>query len=101
MIFQLFKELNAAGILGMNRRNSEYIMRHNSRARFPLVDNKILTKQLARQHGVPTPELYHVIEHHGDIAGFEDVLGNHKEFALKPAHGSGGSGIILIEDRTP
>jgi len=101
MIFQLFNELNDAGILGMNRRNAEYIMRYNPRARFPIVDNKILTKQLAREYDVPTPELYHVIEHHGDIAGLEEALGDHREFALKPARGSGGSGIILIVDRKP
>ncbi len=101
MMFQLFKELRDAGLLGMNRRNAEYIMRYNSRARFPMVDNKVLTKQLAREYGVPTPELYHMIEHHGDIAGLEEALGDHMEFALKPACGSGGSGIVLIVDRGP
>jgi alpha-L-glutamate ligase-like protein len=99
MIFQLFKELNDAGILGMNRRNAEYIMRYNLRARFPIVDNKILTKQLAREYGVPTPELYHLIEHHGDMVALKEALGDHREFALKPARGSGGSGIVLIVDR--
>lgn len=101
MMFGLFKKLNDAGILGMNRRNAEYIMRYNARARFPFVDNKVLTKQLAREYNLPTPELYHVIEHHGDITGLEDALGDHSEFALKPACGSGGSGIILIVDRGP
>jgi len=101
MISQLFKELNDAGILGMNRRNADYIMQYNARSRFPIVDNKILTKQLAREYNVPTPELYHVIEHHGDIAGFDEALGDHREFALKPARGAGGSGIILIVDRKP
>ena len=98
MTLRLFKEMREAGLLGMNRRNAEYIMRYNERARFPLVDNKVLTKQLAREYGVPTPELYHVIEHHGDIVGLEEALGDHREFALKPACGSGGSGIILIVD---
>lgn len=101
MIFQLFKELKDAGTLGMNRRNAEYIMKYNARALFPLVDNKVLTKQLAQKYGVPTPELYHVIEHHGDMAGLDEALGDHSEFALKPARGSGGSGIILIVDRKP
>lgn len=101
MIFQLFEELKNAGALGMNRRNAEYIMKYNSRKRFPVVDNKVLTKQLARQCGIPTPELYHVIKHHGDMAGLEDALVSHSEFALKPARGSGGSGIVLIVDRKP
>jgi len=101
MTFRLFKEMRDAGLLGMNRRNAEYIMRCNARAKFPLVDNKVLTKQLARQYGVPTPELYHVIAYHGDIDSLEDALGDHREFVLKPACGSGGSGIVLIADRGP
>jgi len=99
MKLQIFQGLNDAGILGMNRRNAEYIMRYNARARFPLVDNKVLTKKLAQRYNVPTPEIYHVIEHHGDMARLDEALGEHKEFALKPARGSGGSGIILIVDR--
>lgn len=99
MKFQIFQGLNDAGILGMNRRNAEYIMRYNERARFPIVDNKVLTKKLAQKYNVPTPEIYHVIKHHGDMARLGEALKDHKEFALKPACGSGGSGIILIVDR--
>jgi alpha-L-glutamate ligase-like protein len=100
MITELFRELSAMGILGMNRRNAEYIMRQNPRALYPKVDNKVLTKQLALEHRVPTPDLYFVIDHHGDIAGFDKALGDRKAFALKPARGSGGNGILLIADRT-
>ena len=92
--------LRDAGVLGMNRRNAEYIMRHNPRFAFPLVDDKLLTKRLAVEYGVPTPELLHVIAHHGDIAGFEKALEGRTEFVVKPARGSGGSGITLIVDRT-
>jgi alpha-L-glutamate ligase-like protein len=101
MIFHLFRALSDAGILGMNRRNAEYIMQYNARALFPIVDNKVLTKQLAREYGIPVPELYHLLEHHGDIAALGEAIGHHREFALKPARGSGGSGILLIVDRTP
>jgi len=75
-------------------------MRHNPRSAFPLVDDKLLTKRLAVEYGVPTPELLHVIAHHGDIAGFEKALEGRTEFVVKPARGSGGSGITLIVDRT-
>jgi alpha-L-glutamate ligase-like protein len=40
-----------------------------------------------------------VIESRGDIAGLEEALGDHRAFALKPARGSGGSGIVLVTDR--
>ena len=99
MIFRQFLSLRKAGVLGMNRRNTQYIMGYNRRSSFPLVDDKLLTKQLALKHGIPTPPLYHVVTHHGDIAGFERGLADRQEFVLKPARGGGGSGIILITDR--
>jgi len=91
--------LKDIGILGMNRRNAEYIMRYNPRSAFPLVDDKLLTKRLAEKYEIPTPPLYHVIESHGDIAGLEKALEGQNEFVVKPARGSGGSGIVLITDR--
>jgi alpha-L-glutamate ligase-like protein len=84
----------------MNSRNAEYIMRWNPRSTFPLVDNKVLTRQLAEKNQIPTPALYYVITHHGHIAGFERALGGRCEFVVKPARGSGGSGIVLITDCT-
>jgi len=97
-MFEILNRLKEIGVLGMNRRNAEYIMKYNPRSLFPLVDNKVLTKQLAQKHGIPTPQIYHVISQHGDIADLKKKLGKHKEFALKPARGSGGNGIVLIVD---
>lgn len=99
-MFSALREFREIGLLGMNRRNGDYIMRCNPRALYPRVDNKVLTKRLAEEFGVPTPELYHVIEYHGDIAGMEAALGSRKRFVVKPARGTGGSGIVLITDRT-
>jgi len=84
----------------MNRRNSEYILRSNPRSLFPLVDDKVMTKQLAIKHGIPTPELFHVVEQHGDIRYFDERMGGRDEFVVKPARGSGGSGILLIMSRS-
>jgi len=94
------RNLKENGILGMNNRNAEYVLRHNPRSRFPLVDNKVLTKNLAREHDIPMPVLYHVILHHGAISQLKTLLGKHKEFVVKPARGSGGSGIILITEHS-
>lgn len=90
--------LRQFGILGMNRRNAEYIMRLNPRSSFPLVDDKLMTKRLAEAHQIPIPPLYHVIDYHGDIAGLEKVLSEHQDFVVKPARGAGGNGIVLITD---
>src|SRR5512143_3737121 len=99
MIVEAFRRLRAAGVLGMNLRNAEYIMRCNPRSAYPLVDNKVMTKRLAKDHGIPTPLLYQVISSHGDIAGLGRSLADRRSFVVKPARGTGGSGIILITDR--
>jgi alpha-L-glutamate ligase-like protein len=98
MIFKTLSWLRQFGILGMNRRNADYIMRFNPRSSFPLVDDKFATKRLAEANQIPTPPLYHVIEYHGDIPGLEKVLEDHQDFVIKPARGAGGSGIVLITD---
>ena len=100
MILEMIRSLREAGVLGMNSRNAEYIMRCNPRSTYPLVDNKVLTKQLAEKHQIPTPPLYYVVERHGGISGLERALGGCREFVVKPARGSGGSGIVLIKDCT-
>jgi alpha-L-glutamate ligase-like protein len=100
MMIGSIPNLKQMGLLGMNRRNSEYIMRQNPRSTYPLVDNKIKTKQLAAKYNVPAPALFFVIEHHGDLADFRKSVGDRTRFVVKPARGSGGSGIVLITDRT-
>lgn len=98
MIFKAARELREAGVLGMNRRNGDYIMGNNPRSRFPLVDDKVLTGKLAKEHGVPMPEILEVIEANSGIEGFEERLGGTREFVVKPARGAGGSGIVLVTD---
>jgi len=100
VIFTAVQQLKETGVLGINRRNAEYIMPYNPRSAYPLVDDKVLTKRLAERHQIPMPALYHVINYHGDIAGFKDILRSLREFAVKPARGTGGGGILLIVDRT-
>lgn len=91
--------LGEAGVLGMNRRNADYIMRCNPRELFPVVDDKVNTKKLAIEHGIPTPELYYVLEQYGEIRHFEERIAGRNEFVVKPARGSGGSGIVLVAGR--
>jgi alpha-L-glutamate ligase-like protein len=100
VILAMFRRLREAGVLGMNSRNADYIMRWNPRSNYPIVDNKLLTKELAKKHQIPTPALYYVVEHHGNIAGLEEALGGRSEFVVKPARGTGGSGIVLVKDCT-
>jgi alpha-L-glutamate ligase-like protein len=100
MIGAAFRQLREAGILGINSRNADYVMRYNARSSFPVVDDKTLTKKLAEARNIPTPRIYSIVETHGDIAGLREKLREHGEFALKPARGAGGSGIVLVLDST-
>lgn len=91
--------LARAGIMGMNARNCNYVGCYNKRSQYPIVDNKERTKELAIAHGVRTPELLGIVRSHADINAIASVLGNHVEFCIKPAHGSGGKGILVIKGR--
>jgi len=101
VILSAIRQLKDAGVLGMNRRNAEYILGYNPRSAYPLVDDKVTTKRLAQEHQIPTPPLHHVIEHHGDVIGLKKRLVDLGEFVVKPARGAGGSGILLIVGQTP
>ncbi|HSG66859.1 MAG TPA: sugar-transfer associated ATP-grasp domain-containing protein, partial [Gammaproteobacteria bacterium] len=100
MLLARYRAMSTSGVLGMNKRNGDYIMRFNPRRLYPLVDDKLLTKKLAMQAGIAVPELYGVIETQHDIRNLERIVGRHAEFALKPAHGSGGDGIVVIAGRS-
>jgi alpha-L-glutamate ligase-like protein len=95
-----FLHFKRMGVLSMNRRNGEYIIRCNARSNYALVDNKIKTKQLATKYNVPVPALYCIINHHGGLADLKEIVGKRSRFVVKPARGAGGSGIVLITDRT-
>ncbi|HXZ36684.1 MAG TPA: alpha-L-glutamate ligase-like protein [Thermodesulfobacteriota bacterium] len=100
MILEAFRRLKQAGVLGVNGRNAEYIMRCNPRSFFPLVDDKVLTKKLAESFEIPAPMLYYVVDRYGDVPGFQGALRGICQFVVKPARGTGGSGIVLIRDCT-
>ncbi|MCW7753319.1 alpha-L-glutamate ligase-like protein [Desulfobotulus sp. H1] len=88
--------LKGMGILGMNRRNHAFVARYNPRCHYPLVDNKLKTKQLASAYGVPTPTLRFIVSAQHEVRHVNKQLQNGEGFAIKPAKGSGGKGILVI-----
>lgn len=89
--------LREKGIIGMNRRNIRYIGRYNNRRLYPLVDDKLKTKLLAQSYGVTSPALIGTVETQFGIKRLNDLLSGHEGFVIKPAKGSGGKGILVIE----
>ena len=98
-LFARPSELRARGVLGMNQRNADYIMRYNPRRLYPLVDNKLKTKKIALESGIAVPELYGVVETEHQVQEMESILTDHRALVVKPAHGSGGNGILVINGR--
>lgn len=92
-------QLRRQGVLGINQRNADYILRYNQRQLYPLVDNKLKTKQLAIANGIAVPELYGVVSTVHDASKITELLANYQELVIKPAHGSGGNGIMVIDGR--
>lgn len=93
------RQLRERGILGMNQRNTDFIMRYNPRRLYPLVDNKLITKKLALKYDIAVPELYAAVEIERHVRRIEDSLADHSSLVIKPAHGSGGNGILVIDGR--
>ncbi|WP_290652518.1 alpha-L-glutamate ligase-like protein [Aquisalimonas sp.] len=90
------RRVREAGILGMNQRNADFIMEYNNRKYYPLVDDKLQTKKLAQDAGIRVPELYGMIEIERQIRQLSVMLDGRDDFVIKPAHGSGGNGILVI-----
>ena len=93
------EKLKNLGVLGMNSRNIEYIARHNSRHLYPIVDNKLKTKQAAIKAGIDVPDLLGVIENNWQLKTLPALIGPLQQFVIKPARGSGGKGILVISRR--
>ena len=83
-------KLKKLGVVGLNQRNAEFIMNYNERRIYPLVDNKITTKKLAVERGIPVPELYGHIRLEHQSRQLKTLLDQHQQFVIKPARGSGG-----------
>jgi alpha-L-glutamate ligase-like protein len=93
----IFRRLKAKGVLTLNGRNGALISAYNPRALYPIVDDKLLTKRLAARHGVPAPALYGELATPHDVRRLPEVVAEHQSFVIKPATGSGGDGILVID----
>jgi alpha-L-glutamate ligase-like protein len=99
-MLETVRKLRAAGVLGLNERNSDLIMRLNPRRLYPRVDDKALTKKLAIAAGMAVPDLYGIISNQGEVRRFPEIVADHASFVIKPARGSGGNGIVVITGRS-
>ena len=100
MILKRARALKRAGVLGVNARNASYVLPSNARRLQAAVNCKLRTKQLAEEVGIAVPELYATVESNGQVRRVRRMLERHDTFALKPAQGAGGDGILVVTGRT-
>lgn len=98
-MFSLYRRLRDKGVLGLNERNVAFISGFNDRCNFPLVDNKLLTKEAAQRANIAVPLLLGVVRSPSELHRVENMLEPLQQFVVKPARGSGGKGIIVITGR--
>lgn len=93
------RRLHALGVLGINARNQRYTLRVNERRFYPLVDDKLATKRMCQEAGIPVPRLLAVAEVHAQAKRLLPQLAGEHAFVLKPARGAMGNGILVIDVR--
>ena len=87
-IWKTWKDLTAKGVMGINRRNADYVLKYNKRHLYPVVDDKIITKERALEAGIHVPEMYGIIETEKGIDKLNEIIGEHNDFVIKPAQGA-------------
>lgn len=97
--WRVARNLRRIGLMGIGRRNADYVLMHNPRKYYPRVDDKLITKRLAIAAGLPVPDLYAVVREEHQIAELHQRISTREQFVVKPAHGSGGDGILVITGR--
>ena len=50
--------------------------------------------------GIAVPELYGVIGNQHDVRQLGGIVGERRDFVIKPAHGTGGDGILVVDGRS-
>ncbi len=98
-LWRTWRALSDRGIMGINCRNADYVLKLNDRKHYPLVDDKILTKERALAAGIQVPEKYDVISSDSELRRLRALTDQHADFVIKPAQGAAGEGIMVIADR--
>src|ERR1700722_9591943 len=83
-------------VLGMNARNFLYIRPFNKSLAKTIADDKLETKKILLENNIPTPSLLATFYTRKDVRSFDWDLPE-DGFAIKPARGYGGSGIIAFK----
>lgn len=84
-------------VVGMNERNYRIINKLNPREFRNLANDKVLCKEVLEKNKIPTPQTFCIIQTIREIEVKINSLVHLSDFVIKPAHGNGGQGILILE----
>ncbi len=90
---------SSMSVMGINRRNRNWVLRLNPRRYFPLADDKLQTKRLLESAGVSVPPTITTFGSFFELSDLEHRLAGSDEFVVKPARGRAGQGILVVTGR--
>ena len=83
-------------MLGINRRNHEYLFRWNRRDRWAVADDKLATKAALVAAGVPVPATLGTCAAPWELRALRTMAARADGFVAKPARGAGGGGVLVV-----
>ena len=86
-------------VLGMNSRNRNYVNQLNSTELLDLAADKLRSKDVLKEAGVPVAKTYADCKSFRELPEFMQTLSDLGAFALKPNRGSQGNGIMIVRSR--
>lgn len=96
MIFNFLSVRNPKGVIGLNRRNIEFIYPYNARKYYSLADDKVKAKTILHRNAIACAETYAVIKRISEIKKQWQEMQSHQSLVIKPANGCGGDGIKIL-----
>ncbi|MDF1569652.1 MAG: sugar-transfer associated ATP-grasp domain-containing protein [Spirochaetaceae bacterium] len=88
-------------LLGLNARNLDYVYPHNPRRYFPQVDDKIKSKEILLNNGIPVPETLGICDSFVTLESTMETIDKLDTFVMKPSKGRAGGGILLLTKESP
>ncbi|NTS76686.1 hypothetical protein HR060_07370 [Catenovulum sp. SM1970] len=99
-VLQNTTEQNDGAVVGINKRNRDFVASLNSREDLLTAADKLATKALLQKHNIPVPSTIAAFNNTNDLTELEQHLNTHREFVIKPNAGSQGKGILVIRDKS-
>lgn len=96
-MFKLIKTIRYlnTNVLGINKRNQDFIRKLNPKKYRKFADDKLLSKKILAEHEIESPQVFYIIKNELDLnaVNWEKLP---KSFVIKPNRGTQGRGIKVF-----